>query len=215
MIPMSSSFTDQPSPRDPRRDERLTPTPPAPERSREEDDVEGVCPAPKLGSLAQKARGKKLKEARGILLFIGILTILVNGAVLYFAPSLVEGTIKNEVARQGGPARVDPVSVQQARDRMLMIEYAITGSFFAMGVLFVIFGVLVYRFPLAMTITSLVLYLLATVAMAALNPVGLATGSFIRIIIIVALAKSIHSAYVYERERRAEEEQDLISGELS
>ena len=45
---MSSSYTDQPSPRDPRRNEGHTPTPPPlPEG---EDYDEG---APKLGSLAQ------------------------------------------------------------------------------------------------------------------------------------------------------------------
>lgn len=212
---MSSSFTDQPSPRDPRPDERLTPTPPLPERSREEDGIETVRPTSKLGSLAQKARGKKLKQARGILLFIGILTVLFNGGLLFFVPSMVETTINSEVAKQGGPARVDPVRVQQVRAELLMLNYGISGTFFAMGVLFVIFGMLVYRFPLTSTITSLVLYLLATAAMAVINPIVLATGSIIRIIIIVALAKSIHSAYVYEKERRTEEEGDLLSGELS
>jgi hypothetical protein len=52
-----------------------------------------------------------------------------------------------------------------------------------------------------------VLYLLAAVAMALIDPTALAMGAIVRIIIVVALAKSIQSAYAYERELRAEEEQ--------
>jgi hypothetical protein len=206
---MSSSFTDQPPPRDPRREEGYTPTPPAPAGGGEEDVREAISPTPRLGSLAQKARGKNLKQARRILFFIGVLSLLWNGGFLFFIPHLVEEAINKEVAAQGGFARVDPVMVEQVRGQLLVINYAITGLFFMMGVLFVIFGALVYRFPLAMTITSLVLYLLATVAMVGINPTGLASGAIVRIIIIIALAKSIQSAYAYEKERRAEEEYSL------
>jgi hypothetical protein len=208
---MSSSFTDQPPPRDPRHEQGYTPTPPAPDREGAEEANEAVPPRPKLGSLAQKARGKKLKEARGILLTIGILTLLWNGGFLVAIPHFVDEAIHTEIAKVGGFNQVDQAAVQHARSQLLMINYAITGLFFVMGVLFVIFGALVYRYPLAMTITSLVLYLLATLAMIVIAALGddpgLAGGGMIvRIIIIIALAKSIQSAHAYEKERRAEEE---------
>jgi hypothetical protein len=202
---MSSSFTDQPSPHDPRAEDAFTSTPPVPARGREEDDFNSD--RPKLGSLAQKARGKKLKEARTILFFIGLLTILWNGGFLLAIPHSVEETINREIIKQGGFDRVDPVLVEQARNELLITNYAITGLFFSLGILFVIFGVLVYRFPLAITVTALVLYLLAAVAMALIDPTALAMGAIVRIIIVVALAKSIQSAYAYEKELRAEEEQ--------
>lgn len=211
---MSSSFTNQPPPRDPRHEEGYTPTPPAPERGGADDAIEGVPPKPKLGSLAQKARGKKLKEARGILLAIGILAVLWNGGFLLAIPHFVDEAINKEIAKVGGFNQVDQAAVQQVRSQLLMINYAITGLFFVMGVLFVIFGALVYRFPLAMTITSLVLYLLATLAMIAIAALGddpgvAGGGMVVRIIIIVLLAKSIQSAYAYEKERRAAEEYSL------
>ncbi|HTU21786.1 MAG TPA: hypothetical protein VMG10_27355 [Gemmataceae bacterium] len=201
---MSSSFTNQPSPHDPRPDEGYTSTPPLPERGRDENEVAAV--GPKLGSLAQKARGKKLKEARGILFVIGGLTILFNGIFLFMVPHFVGDALNQEISKQGGVNRVDPVLVEQARTEMLALNYTITGLFFGMGILFVVFGALVYRFPLAMTITSLVLYLLATLAMVLVNPAALASGAIVRIIFIVALAKSIRSAYAYEKELRAENE---------
>ncbi len=202
---MDSSFTDQPSPHDPRDEEGYTATPPALDRRKESTD-EREDKLPKLGSLAQKARGKQLKQARGILFVIGALTVLANGAFLFMTPSLVQREIDKEVIQQGGPQQVDPLLVEQARNEMLALNYAINGLFLGLGVLFLIFGALVYRFPLAMTITSLVLYLLATVLMALLNPASLASGAIWRILFIVALAKSIQSAHAYEKENRLQTE---------
>lgn len=205
---MSSSFSDRRLPSHPPSEDAYTTAPlPAERQHQGEDDADIVLP--KLGSLAQKARGKKLKQARGILLFLGILTILWNGVFFFLIPTLVKGEIDKELVKLGGFRNVDPLAVEKARSEMEILNYAITSLFFFTGVAFVIFGVLVYRFPLAMTIGGLVLYLLATVAMAALNPALLVSGAIIRIVFIVALAKSIQSAYAYEKERRAEEEYEL------
>ncbi|HEY7422642.1 MAG TPA: hypothetical protein VH682_00145 [Gemmataceae bacterium] len=201
---MSSSFTDQPPPHDPRHEEGYTSTPAAPERKQEAEDLKDGLP--KLGSLAQKARGKQLKQARGILFVIGALTVLVNGGLLIATPSLVKQEIDKEILKQGGVPQVDPLRVEEVRNEMLILNYAIHGLFFSLGVLFLIFGALVYRFPLAMTVTSLVLYLLASLATGVLAPAALASGAIVRILIIIALAKSIQSAYAYEKERRAQAE---------
>ena len=43
-----------------------------------------------LGNLAQAARGNELKQAQRILIFIGVLTMAVNGFFLYNLPNEIQ-----------------------------------------------------------------------------------------------------------------------------
>ena len=57
-----------------------------------------------VGSLAQSAREKQLNKAKAILIFIGVLTIAVNGVQLTLAETQVKEAFAQEVAaaqRQG------------------------------------------------------------------------------------------------------------------
>ena len=73
---MSSSYSDQP-----------------PEPKRYPDEAaHGEAPSalPKLGSLSQAARGKQLNQTRGILIVIGVLTVVLNGVLLVAAQSKIQ-----------------------------------------------------------------------------------------------------------------------------
>jgi hypothetical protein len=187
--PMSSSFSDQPSPHDPERDEGYTARP-RPTRPPEPPDDE-YEEAPRLGSLAQKARGKELNQARGILLVIGMLTLLCNAADLV--------TFQRNIAQAGG--RIPP--------GIVALVYGFDGAFILMGLLFVIFGIIIHRFPVPVTIISLVLYILGTVVTLGILAVsnqgmqaGMTVGLVVRVLIIIALVKAVQAALAYERERR-------------
>jgi hypothetical protein len=192
---MSSDFTDRPYPQDHEPDEGYTPTRRPGRRRPEPDEVDD---APRLGSLAQKARGTQLKQARNILITIGVLTVIINllGLVQFQA----------EVNKAG--ARVNATFVA--------VEYAITGFFILMGVLFLVFGILIHRFPVPATVISLVLYLLATVIMVVLLGLqggvallaSMGVGLIIRIAIIAALVRAVQSAIAYEKERRESAEHE-------
>lgn len=214
---MTSSFTDQPSPRDPRPDERLTPTPPLPERSREEDNIDDITPKPRLGSLAQKARGKKLKQARIVLFLAGVLLIAMAAFDLVMFHSEFQKMVDREINKQGGPGlvQIDPAAFQQVKDNALAIVGAIDGAFILAGVVFFVLGALVYRFPVPVTIGGLVLFLFALGVGLAIVAIGgepediaryIASGWLLRLLVIVGLASSIKSALAYEKERREEEE---------
>ncbi|HTU90563.1 MAG TPA: hypothetical protein VMF69_10850 [Gemmataceae bacterium] len=208
---MSSSFTDQPSPHEPRHDAGFTPTPP-PGPGREEDDVDAVRLSPKLGSLAQKARGKQLKQARVILFVVGVLLILVNAADIVVSQSLIQEETRKQLQQQGGIGQVgvNQAQLQQQVDVAFLLVCAIDGGFVLTGGLFILFGIIIYRFPVLVTILSLVLYvltwLIAILLALAIDPIAAASvaggGIVLRIIVIVVLAKSIQSAFAYERERR-------------
>lgn len=154
-----------------------------------------------LGSLSQSARSKELKTARGILLFIGVLTVAVNGFFFSQIEKQIEEQFNNELAelhRQG--MVVDDAEVQQLKQSAILIAQAILGGAVALGVVFIVFGIMVNKFPVPITVTSLVLYIGATAIFGLIDPTTLLRGIIIKIIIVVALFKSVQAALAYQKE---------------
>ena len=138
-----------------------------------------------LGSLAQSTRQADLGQTRGILLFIGIATLLLNGFMFLNA--------RKEVTDVGvGPADFD---------RVLNIVRVIYGAGILLGAFFVTAGILVKKYPVPMTVMSLILYVGSAAGFGMLDPSSLAKGAIIKVIIVVALAKSVQTAWAYQRER--------------
>ncbi len=143
-----------------------------------------------LGSLAQAARGKQLKQAQRILIVIGVLTMAVNGFLLFKLPSEIQQAIQqNQVA---------PADVAQFRQAATFSGYLLYGLPALLGLLFVVFGLIINRFPVPITVTSLVLYVLATAAFGFLEPATLAQGFVVKIIIIFALVRAIMAARAFQ-----------------
>jgi hypothetical protein len=156
-----------------------------------------------LGSLAQAARGKELKGAQRILIVIGILTMAVNGFLLYNLPNEIQQAMKqNQVA---------PAEIEQFRQAVTMSGYLVYGLPAVLGLLFVVFGLIIKQFPVPITITSLVLYVLAAVGFGLLNPMTLVQGIIVKVIIIYALIRAIKAARAYEAHARETE----FAGELA
>ena len=70
----------------------------------------------------------------------------------------------------------------------------------ALGALFIVLGLMVKSYPVPITILSLVLYVAATLAFAALDPQTIVQGFIFKIIIVVALVKAIQAALAYQRD---------------
>ena len=146
-----------------------------------------------LGSLAQSARGNQLKSARWIMIFVGVLTIAING----FAFATTDGTLDREVAElQAQGYEIDDAELAN----LIFSNKLITGGFAATGVLFILLGILVYQFPVPCTVTGLVLYIGAIGLGALLNPLSLAQGIIVKVLIIMGLVKSVKSAFAYTNE---------------
>lgn len=156
-----------------------------------------------LGSLAQAARLKQLNTARWLLIVVGILTIGVNAFLLFNIRAEVRKGIDDEIRKMGNVV-VDPNERRQVEDQAIAIASPMCGVAIALGILFVVFGLLVKSFPVPITITSLVVYIVVIVGFAILEPESLRRGFILRIIVIVALAKAIQAAIAYQRERNLE-----------
>ena len=89
------------------------------------------------------------------------------------------------------------------RNHALLISYAVTGVVVFLGVLFVIFGLVVKRFPVPITVTALVLYVAAVGAFALADPTTLGQGIIFKVIVVVSLAKAIQAEVAYQRENPA------------
>jgi hypothetical protein len=155
-----------------------------------------------LGSLAQAARHKQLKTARWILIIVGVLTVLANLAFFALIVPQVDEEIKkqvNELHRQG--LQEDPEIVTEVRGKMIRIAQLFQGGAAALGVVFIVLGCLVHKYPVPATVTGMVLYIGGNAVFGYLDPMNLARGWIIKIIIVFVLAKSIQAAIAYQRER--------------
>lgn len=163
-----------------------------------------------LGNLAQAARTKQLKTARGVLYFVGILTLLVNVGFCVFAENLVDAQIDQELAglRSEG-VEIDQAALAEFRAGAIRGIRIANGIGAVLGVVFIACGALVYKYPVPATILSLVLYIGSAAAFGALDPSTLARGWFIKIIIVVALFKAVQAALAYENERKQAAQEPL------
>ena len=162
-----------------------------------------TSPTPGLGNLAQAARTKQLKTARGVLYFVGVLTVIVNVAFCVFAEPIVNSQIDKEVSdlRAQG-MEIDEVKLAEIRKDAIRGTQVANGIGAILGVVFIACGAMVYKYPVPATILSLVLYIGSAAAFGALDPSTLARGWFIKIIIVVALFKAVQAALAYEKERQ-------------
>ena len=99
--------------------------------------------------------------------------------------------------RQG--LREDPAVVAEFRNRVLRVSQLVMGGAMALGVVFIVLGFLVKSYPVPSTVLGLVLYVGAAAVFGYLDPATLGQGIIIKIIIIVALAKSVQAAITYQR----------------
>jgi hypothetical protein len=156
-----------------------------------------------MGRLAQSARSTQLKSARGIMLGIGILTVLANGALFALAASQVQEAIDAEIAKLP-PGRVaDPVKVQEVKERAIKEAHLVAGGAMMVGLIFVGCGLLVDKQPVVSTATALGLYIASTAVFAAINPGSITAGIYIKIFVIIGLVKAVQAAIAYQKEQTA------------
>lgn len=144
-----------------------------------------------LANLAQTARMKQITTARNILLVIGILTIIANIVTTFVGLRQLEAALAN----------VPPgAQLEQARVTAYTIFYMFQGVAIGLGVLFIVMGTLVKRWPVPITVSALVIYVLAIVGFGLLDPKTLPMGLIMRVFVIICLVRSIRAALAWQRE---------------
>jgi len=155
---------------------------------------------PKLGGLAQSARTKRIRSARTILLFIGVMTLLLNGFLFSQAPDEVQVEIDKQIKALPADQVADPDKVAALKDEWVRTTRAIYGGGAVFGLGFIILGVLVPKHPVPCTIGGLVLYIGGYAIFGYINPPSLTQGILIKIIIVTALFKAMQAAIAHQKE---------------
>jgi hypothetical protein len=155
-----------------------------------------------LGSLSQSARQGQLRSARIILILVGVLTAGFHLFFMSLAEKQVNEAIDGEVRQLQGQGMVfDQQELQKIRDNALRLTRMIHGAFIALGVIFVVLGMVVYAIPVPATVLGLVLYIGANAIVGAIDPSSLLSGALIKILIVIGLFKSVQAAVAYQREK--------------
>jgi hypothetical protein len=151
-------------------------------------------------SLAQAVRSKDLKQARNILLVIGILTVLANGFFTFRAKAEVDKEIDKQIAQARAKGlQVHQDKVQLVRESALRITYLVQGGGVILGVIFIVLGFMVKSYPVPATILGLVLYLAGSAIFAYIDPMSLMQGIIFKVIVVVSLFSGVKSALGYQR----------------
>lgn len=144
------------------------------------------------GTLAHAARDRALKEARGLLIAIGLINTVVYG----FQFASIREDIQQALAKKVAPGLVID---QKAVEAIVRSTQLYIGARIVLGIIFVLLGLIVARFPVPITVISLVLYLGANVISMVLMPSTIYQQIIFKIIVVVALVKAVQSAIAYDR----------------
>jgi hypothetical protein len=147
-----------------------------------------------LGSLAQAARWKILRRVKRILIVVGAFTLAANVLLLLNLPNEINLIIQG---RQLGPAGA--LQVRQIATTYGFVAY---GSIATVAVLFVVLGLCIKQFPVAVTTTSLVLFTFAMAALMVFNPKSLVHDLVTQVIVIIILIRATMTARAYQADKR-------------
>jgi hypothetical protein len=153
-----------------------------------------------LGNLAQSARSKQLSSARNIMLFVGIMTIVLNAIFFALVEGQVQEAIDKEIAKLPSGMVADPVKVADVKGRAVRAAHLVDAGAIVLGLLFLGCAALVNTKPVPATITALCLYVGGAAVFGAIDPSTLATGIILKVVIVVALAKAVQAAIAYQKE---------------
>ncbi len=160
--------------------------------------------AVRMGNLAQSARGSALKNARGIMLAIGVISVLANAFFYASVESNVQEEIDKELKKLGPGFVVDPVKLAELKGQAVRATRLINGGGVLLGLLFIGCGMLVGRHPVPMTVTALALYLGGNAIFGFINPGSLGAGLIVKIFIVIGLFKAVQAAIAYQKELATE-----------
>ncbi len=161
----------------------------------------GRSSASGLGGLAQSVRRKTIKQARWILYAVGILSIVLNAALFSMASEFAKKEVVRQVsAEQAKGLFVDPQTIREAETSLTRMNQLLAVGGGVVGAIFIACGIFVNMYPVPCTVISLVLYLAAQAIFAFANPLTIANGLLLKIIVIVALFQAVKAALAYQRE---------------
>jgi hypothetical protein len=117
---------------------------------------------------------------------------------------VVKEKIKEEerkLAQKG--LMVDPAQRQEVENSAIKTTSLICIGFMIIGALFIIFGLVIKKMPVAATIISLVLFIAYIAICGVFSPDTWYQGLIWKVLVVVALIQAIQAAVAYQKEQNA------------
>jgi len=137
---------------------------------------------------------KELKSARMILIVVGVIQLLFGIFYATQARSTFDEAVQEEVKAMGPGYQVDQAKLEAAWEERKGIMYAASAVPLILAVFFFVMAAFVYRKPVGITLTSLIVFVTAHVADAVVEPSQIYKGILLKIIFIAILWKAYQSA---------------------
>lgn len=128
--------------------------------------------------------GGALVAAQIILVLVGLISVAVNGFLYFNATNEVEQVMKSG-------------NVVMSQESLLFYVQSIYGGFIAVGVTMILLGALIYQFPVFCPLAGLIIYILAIIVSAVIDPMSLIKGIIFKVLVIVALGKAVGDGASY------------------
>jgi hypothetical protein len=170
------------------------------------DPSDSYEPPARLGSLTQAARSKRLKSVRGWLFFIG--------GWLIFCLVVEWLTIDMQLQAVAKEHGIPAARIPELKEFVMPTMYAITVGYILLAITYVVFGFLVQKYPVPITISALVIFVALMLIIAAIGGAKtLFSGIILKVVIIIGLAKAIQSAIAYQQELTSTREDTMLAYE--
>jgi F0F1-type ATP synthase assembly protein I len=155
----------------------------------------------KLGNLAEEQHKKHLRGAKIAIFFVGILSTLVNGFLVWLVMQS-EAKMEADITQaKNNPAMVlDEAKITEARGQIATAKL-LTSGFLGAGILILVLGFMVNKYPYEAPLAALVLYIACMLIGFAVEPEGIARGIIIKAIIIYALYRGVKSGAAVKKLR--------------
>jgi hypothetical protein len=164
-----------------------------------------------LGSLAQSARDKHLRQARGLMFAVGGLLLVIHGLDYVTAENTVHTEIEKQVKNAGPGIAFDRAKLNDLEEAAVREVKLMSSVLMAVGAAFIVLGLLVSRLPVPAIAIGIVLFIGTQVAYIVHDPESIRRGIIWKIIVLVALLKSLQAAIAYQREARLVAGNDMSS----
>ncbi|HEX2750946.1 MAG TPA: hypothetical protein VHM91_23265 [Verrucomicrobiales bacterium] len=136
---------------------------------------------------------KELKSGRVILIIVGIIQLLLGTLSLVNFKSDLEEQKKAEVAKMPG-YYFDQQSFDAGFEEQKVLLYGLGSIPVLIGIYFFIMAALIFKFPVGVTLSSLIVFVITNAVTAYFDPTSIAKGIILKVIFLAILWKAFQSA---------------------
>lgn len=137
---------------------------------------------------------KELKSARTVLIIVGCIQVIFGAFFLSKVRSNFDEAVAAEVKKQGPEYVVDKELADAAFEEQKTLLYALNTLPLAFGIFLFVMAALVFKYPVGVTLASLLTFVTIHVADVVMDPAQIAKGILLKIIFVVVLWKAYKSA---------------------